>query len=75
MPALVNKEHVMAVNRDQVKGRVNAAQGTIKQAVGKLVGNQKLETKGRVQKVAGKTQAKFGDIKGVVKNAMNKVKS
>jgi uncharacterized protein YjbJ (UPF0337 family) len=65
----------MDVNKDQVKGRVREAQGTIKQAVGKLVGNQKLEAKGKVQKVVGRTQAKIGDLKSDVKSVMKGIKS
>ena len=65
----------MAVNKDQVNGRVKDAQGTVKQAVGKLVGNQKLEAKGRVQKVVGRTQAKIGDLKSDVKSVMKRIKS
>lgn len=54
----------MGINKDQVKGRVNEIKGSVKQAAGKVVGNPGLEAKGAVQKVAGKAQAKFGDLKG-----------
>ena len=54
----------MGINKDQVKGRVNEVKGSLKQAVGKLVGNERLQATGAVQKIAGKAQAKFGDIKG-----------
>ncbi len=53
----------MGINKDQVKGRVNEATGSVKQAAGKLVGNEKLQAKGAVQKIAGKAQAAFGDLK------------
>lgn len=53
----------MGINKDQVKGRVKEAEGTIKEAAGKTVGNEKLEAKGKVQKVLGKAQAAFGDVK------------
>jgi uncharacterized protein YjbJ (UPF0337 family) len=60
----------MSMNKDQVKGRMNEAEGKIKEATGKLVGNEKLEAKGKVQKVLGKAQAKFGDVKKDVKDAV-----
>ena len=41
----------MSMNRDQVKGRIREAKGKIKEAAGKLVGNEKLEQKGKAQKV------------------------
>jgi uncharacterized protein YjbJ (UPF0337 family) len=63
------QEHVMSMNKDQVKGRVNEAKGTIKEATGKLVGDKTLEAKGNVEKNLGKVQAKFGDVKEEVKSA------
>jgi uncharacterized protein YjbJ (UPF0337 family) len=59
----------MSMNKDQVKGRVNEAEGKIKEVAGKLVGNETLEAKGKVQRVLGKAQAKFGDVKQDVKDA------
>lgn len=60
----------MGVNKDQVKGRVNEAKGKVKEAAGKLVGNEKLEAKGKIQKVLGKAQAKYGDAKQDVRDAV-----
>jgi uncharacterized protein YjbJ (UPF0337 family) len=69
LPAYVMKEQVMSMNKDQVKGRVKEAEGKIKEVAGKLVGNEKLEAKGKVQRVLGEAQAKFGDVKKDVKDA------
>ena len=55
----------MSMNRDQVKGR-------LKEAAGKLVGNEKLEQKGKAQKILGEAQAKFGDVKKDVKETVKK---
>ncbi|HEX4883546.1 MAG TPA: CsbD family protein [Casimicrobiaceae bacterium] len=57
------------MNKDQVKGRVKEAKGTIKEVAGKLVGNESMEAKGKVEKTLGKAQAKFGDVKQDVKDA------
>lgn len=59
----------MSMNKDQVKGRVKEAEGKIKEAAGKFLGNEKLEAKGKVQKVLGEAQAKFGDVKQDLKDA------
>lgn len=59
----------MSVNKDQVKGRVKEAKGKFKELAGKLLGNESLEAKGKVQKTLGKAQAKFGDVKQDVKDA------
>jgi uncharacterized protein YjbJ (UPF0337 family) len=65
-----HQEHVMGMNKHQVKGRVTEVKGMIKEAAGKLVGNEKLEAKGKVQKVLGEAEAKLGDIKQDVKDAV-----
>lgn len=62
----------MGTNKDQVEGRVKEAKGAIKELAGKVVGNEKLQAKGKVQKVVGKAQAKFGDVKQKVKDDAKK---
>jgi uncharacterized protein YjbJ (UPF0337 family) len=52
-----------AMNKDQVKGRVNEAAGKVKEVAGKATGSASTEVKGTAQKVAGKTQAAYGDAK------------
>lgn len=44
----------MSINKDQVKGKTNEVEGKIKGVAGDLVGNEKLEEKGKVQKNLGK---------------------
>jgi uncharacterized protein YjbJ (UPF0337 family) len=63
------QEQAMGINKDQVEGRVKEAKGTIKEVAGKLVGNESMEAKGKIQKNLGKVQAKFGDVKEDVKDA------
>jgi uncharacterized protein YjbJ (UPF0337 family) len=65
----------MTMNKDQVKGRINEAEGKIKEVAGKLVGNEKLEAKGKVQKILGEAQAEFGDIKQEVKQGIKDAKA
>ena len=60
------------MNSDQIKGRVEQAKGSIKEATGKVVGNEKLQAEGKVDKVAGKTQATYGDVKEDLKDAVKK---
>lgn len=61
------------MNKDQVKGRVEEVKGAVKETTGKIVGNKDLEAKGMVQKVAGKTQAGYGEAKEKVKGAIDKL--
>ena len=60
------------MNKDQVKGRIEEAKGSIKETVGKVVGSTKLKTEGAVEKAAGKTEATYGDAKDKVKTQVNK---
>jgi uncharacterized protein YjbJ (UPF0337 family) len=55
------------MNKDQVQGRVEEAKGAIKQSTGRVIGNPDLEDRGTVEKVAGKVQKTFGDVKENVK--------
>jgi len=57
----------MSVNKDQTEGRVKEAKGVLKEVAGTLLGDEKLEAKGKVQRIVGKAQAKFGDVKQDVK--------
>lgn len=57
------------MNKDQVKGRVDEAKGSIKQTTGRVIGNPDLEDRGTVEKVGGKIQKTFGDVKEQVKDA------
>jgi len=60
----------MGINKDQVKGRIKVAKGSVKEATGKLVGNKMLQTKGNIQKNLGKVQAKYGDLRKNAKEAL-----
>jgi uncharacterized protein YjbJ (UPF0337 family) len=57
------------MNKDQVKGRAEKTKGKIKEIVGKAVGNKEMEVEGKVQGIAGKTQAEYGDLKQDIKKA------
>lgn len=50
-----------------VKGAISSAKGTVKEGVGKLTGDKKLETKGKVQQVQGKAQNGLGDVQDSVR--------
>ena len=54
------------MNKDQIKGRAKEIVGNIKTAAGKLVGNKKLEEKGKIEKAVGTVQSAYGDLKNAV---------
>lgn len=62
------------MNKDQVKGRVEQAKGSVKETTGKAVGDKDLQAEGTVDKTAGKAQATYGDAKDKVKGAVDKAR-
>ena len=51
---------------DQLKGKALEVKGTIKEKIGQVVGNPKLEAEGLGEKVAGKVQKKLGHLEKVL---------
>jgi uncharacterized protein YjbJ (UPF0337 family) len=68
--ARINQGDVM--NKDQVKGRVEAAKGKIKEVAGRTVGNHDLEDRGTIEKIGGTVQKNYGDLKQDVKDELKK---
>lgn len=60
------------MNKDQVKGRVEEAKGKIKEVAGRTVGNPDLEDRGTIEKVSGKVQKNYGDLKEDVKDELKR---
>ncbi|MHB8894908.1 MAG: CsbD family protein [Candidatus Geothermincolia bacterium] len=52
--------------KDQAEGTFHQAKGKVKEMVGKITDNPKLEAKGSAEKVAGKVQEKVGQVKKVL---------
>ena len=53
------------MNKDQVTGRLKEVDGAVKEVTGKVVGNQRLEEKGKVDKAIGEVQAGYGEIRKI----------
>src|SRR5215208_1669540 len=51
------------VNKDQVRG-------AMKEAAGKATGNRRTEAEGKADKIAGKVQKGFGDVKEKIKDSL-----
>jgi len=60
------------MNKDQVKGRAEEAKGVVKEATGKLVGNERLQGEGLVDQAKGKAQGAWGDAKEKAKDVIDK---
>lgn len=60
------------MNKDQVQGSLDKAKGSVKEAVGKAVGNERLQAEGAADKTAGAVQKKVGDVKQAVETVTKK---
>lgn len=58
------------MNKDRIQGSAEQAKGKIKETVGKVTGDAKLQSEGKADQIAGKTQNAIGGIKDVVKEAL-----
>ncbi len=57
------------MDKDRVIGSAKVVKGMAKVAVGKAMGDAKLETDGRADKVKGKVQHTLADIKDTIRGA------
>jgi uncharacterized protein YjbJ (UPF0337 family) len=63
--AVTNGESTM--DKDRIEGAAKQAKGTVKEVVGKVVGDSKLTAEGKTEKVEGKIQNAIGGIKDALK--------
>ena len=56
-------------NKDQLEGLAKQAKGSVKQAAGKVTGNKQTQAEGMADKIAGKIQKGYGDLKEKVKKS------
>lgn len=55
------------MNKDRIEGAAKEATGKVKQVVGKVVGDAKLEQDGAAEKLAGTVQNAVGGLKDALK--------
>ena len=57
------------MDNEHVKGAADKAKGAVKDAVGGLTGDSKLQAEGKMDKVKGAAHNAVGDVKDAVKDA------
>jgi uncharacterized protein YjbJ (UPF0337 family) len=57
----------MAMDKDRIKGSAEQAKGALKETAGKILGDKKLETDGKTDRVAGKVQNAIGGLKDTIR--------
>ncbi|MDP4033170.1 MAG: CsbD family protein [Pseudorhodobacter sp.] len=55
------------MDKDRVVGAAKVVKGKIKVAIGKAVGDSKLEAEGKAEKIEGKVQNAVGGLKDAIK--------
>jgi uncharacterized protein YjbJ (UPF0337 family) len=55
------------MDKDRIKGSAEQAKGAVNEGVGKVFGDKKLETEGKIDKAAGKVQNAVGGLKDAVR--------
>ena len=54
-------------DKDRIAGSAKQMKGTVKEVVGKVVGDAKLQSEGKAEKVTGKVQNAIGGLKDTLK--------
>jgi uncharacterized protein YjbJ (UPF0337 family) len=55
------------MDKDRVVGSAKVVKGKVKEAVGKAIGDAKLEAEGKADKIEGKVQNAVGGLKDVLR--------
>ncbi len=62
----------MTVDKDRIAGSAKEIKGSIKEAVGKAVGDTKLQSEGKADRAEGKIQNAIGGLKDTLRDAVKK---
>jgi uncharacterized protein YjbJ (UPF0337 family) len=57
------------MNKDRVKGMAQQGKGAMKEAAGKMMGDEKLKAEGQMDKMEGKVRNAVGGMKDAVREA------
>jgi len=66
----IAEEKVM--DKDRVEGSAKQVKGAVKETIGKVVGDAKLEAEGKADKTEGKLQNAIGGLKDAARDAVKK---
>ena len=60
------------MDKDRIEGAAKTQTGKVKDAVGKMAGDQKLQAEGKMEKMEGKVQNAVGGMKDAAREADRK---
>jgi uncharacterized protein YjbJ (UPF0337 family) len=71
MPNYFARSLEIEMDKDRVSGAAKQVTGSVKQAAGKLVGDSKMQSDGKADKLVGKVQNSIGGAKDAVREAID----
>jgi uncharacterized protein YjbJ (UPF0337 family) len=57
------------VDKDRIEGAADKAKGSIKEGIGKMTGDQKLQAEGATDKAKGAGKSAVGGVKDTIRDA------
>jgi uncharacterized protein YjbJ (UPF0337 family) len=67
VPAAVHIQE-QSMDKDRIRGGAKKVKGSVKEAVGKVVGNKETEAEGAAEKTSGKVRSGVGKAKDAVRD-------
>ncbi len=61
-------------NQDELEGKAKEGKGSLKEVLGNLTGNDRLQAEGKADKTEGKAQGVVGKVKDAAKKAGDTIK-
>ena len=62
------------MDKEHIKGTAEKIEGAVKDTVGSIIGNEKLQAEGKAEKVEGAARQSVGDVKDAGRNVADAVK-
>jgi uncharacterized protein YjbJ (UPF0337 family) len=62
----------MVMDKNRIAGSAKEIKGAVKETIGKAMGDAKLQSDGRADKVEGKLQNALGGVKDAARDALKK---
>ncbi len=60
------------MDKDRIEGSAKQVKGSVKEGIGKLVGDEKMKAEGKADKVEGKVQNAVGGVKDKVRETFDR---
>jgi len=60
------------VDKDRIKGAAEKAKGSVKQGIGEMTGDEKMQAEGAADKAKGKVHSAVGGAKDAARDAVDK---